>query len=140
MPKGPRGEKRPADTIGCAVNVAMIATGEMEDDLPVMSGRVRSGKAGGMARKEILSENERSAIARRAASARWEKEAVMTACEQVREIYDRKRASGLVDAKFYVGNAREAAHEIVCQELLSLEKAIEDKKYRPLVFNDSYHT
>lgn len=31
MPKGPNGEKRPADTIGRAVQVAKIATGEIED-------------------------------------------------------------------------------------------------------------
>jgi len=28
MPRGPRGEKRPADVIGCAVMVAKIVTGE----------------------------------------------------------------------------------------------------------------
>ena len=33
MPRGPRGEKRPADTIGCAVMVAKIATGEIEEHL-----------------------------------------------------------------------------------------------------------
>ena len=31
MPKGPRGEKRPADGIGRAVMIAKIATGEIED-------------------------------------------------------------------------------------------------------------
>ncbi len=31
MPKGPRGEKRPADVIGAAVKVMRIATGEEED-------------------------------------------------------------------------------------------------------------
>jgi hypothetical protein len=31
MPRGPRGEKRPADVIGAAVMVAKIATGEVED-------------------------------------------------------------------------------------------------------------
>jgi hypothetical protein len=30
MPRGPRGEKRPADVIGAAVMVAKIATGEIE--------------------------------------------------------------------------------------------------------------
>ncbi len=29
MPKGPKGEKRPADVIGAAVKVAKIATGEI---------------------------------------------------------------------------------------------------------------
>ena len=31
MPRGPQGQKRPADVIGCAVAVARIATGEDED-------------------------------------------------------------------------------------------------------------
>ena len=33
MPKGPKGEKRPADAIGAAVMVAKIATGEIEDEV-----------------------------------------------------------------------------------------------------------
>jgi len=31
MPRGPKGEKRPADVIGNAVHVMRIATGEVED-------------------------------------------------------------------------------------------------------------
>jgi hypothetical protein len=31
MPRGPKGEKRPADVIGTAVMVGRIATGEIED-------------------------------------------------------------------------------------------------------------
>jgi hypothetical protein len=31
MPRGPNGEKRPADAIGNAVMIAKIATGEIED-------------------------------------------------------------------------------------------------------------
>jgi hypothetical protein len=34
MPRGPRGEKRPADVIGAAVMVAKIATGEIEERRP----------------------------------------------------------------------------------------------------------
>ncbi len=33
MPKGPKGEKRPADVIGTAIRVAKIATGEIEEDI-----------------------------------------------------------------------------------------------------------
>ena len=33
MPRGPRGEKRPADVIGAAVMVARIATGEVTESL-----------------------------------------------------------------------------------------------------------
>ena len=31
MPRGPKGERRPADVIGAAVMVAKIATGKIED-------------------------------------------------------------------------------------------------------------
>jgi hypothetical protein len=34
MPKGPNGEKRPADAIGLAVLIGRIATGEVEDVAP----------------------------------------------------------------------------------------------------------
>ena len=34
MPKGPQGQRRPADAVGCAVQVARIATGEEEEDVP----------------------------------------------------------------------------------------------------------
>ena len=71
MPKGPRGEHRPADLIGCAVTVARIATGEAPEDIPAPSGRVRSGIAGGAARAKTMSKEDRSAVARKAASARW---------------------------------------------------------------------
>ena len=31
MPRGPKGEKRPADVIGAAVMIGKIATGEIDD-------------------------------------------------------------------------------------------------------------
>ena len=34
MPKGPNGEKRPADAIGLAVQIGRIATGEVEEVAP----------------------------------------------------------------------------------------------------------
>ncbi len=33
MPKGPQGQRRPADAVGCAVQVAKIATGEESEAL-----------------------------------------------------------------------------------------------------------
>ena len=39
MPKGPKGQKRPADVIGNAVTVMKIATGEIEE-----SGQTDDGK------------------------------------------------------------------------------------------------
>jgi hypothetical protein len=76
MPKGPRGEKRPADVIGAAVMVAKIATGEVEDTRveknphAVALGRA-GGQKGGKARAKALSKSKRRKIAKRAAIARW---------------------------------------------------------------------
>ena len=71
MPTGPKGEKRPADTVGAAITVAKIATGEIKETSKKKSGRVKSGKAGGKARAEKLTAKDRSAIAKKAASGRW---------------------------------------------------------------------
>ncbi len=70
MPRGPKGEKRPADVIGNAVHVMRIATGEIEESAP-KSGRTRSGRAGAKARAKSLSADERKTIAKKAAAARW---------------------------------------------------------------------
>jgi hypothetical protein len=71
MARGPQGQKRPADAIGCAVMVGRIATGEITEILTEPSGKVRSGKAGAKARAEKLSQEERTAIAKKAAAQRW---------------------------------------------------------------------
>lgn len=71
MPKGPSGEKRPADAHACAVMVAKIATGEAEDERYRAPGRRRSGQAGAEKRAGSLSDEQRRAIARKAARARW---------------------------------------------------------------------
>lgn len=71
MPRGPRGENRPADVIGCAVKVARIATEEVEDDRYSAPGRKRSGQAGAQARAERTSPERRVEIARKAAAGRW---------------------------------------------------------------------
>jgi hypothetical protein len=72
MPKGPQGQKRPADAVGMSVMIARIATGEEQDNLK--SGKVRSGKAGATARTAVLTPEKRSEIARKAASVRWDNE------------------------------------------------------------------
>ena len=73
MPRGPNGEKRPADVVSCAVTVARIATGEDEEAGYRQPNRRVGGKIGGKARSEVLTGEERSAIAKRGASVRWEK-------------------------------------------------------------------
>ena len=74
MPRGPRGEKRPADMIGNAVKVMRIATGEEEDhqqDAPPLSPAAHLGKLGGAARARKLTKEQRAEIARKAAAKRW---------------------------------------------------------------------
>lgn len=81
MPKGPHGQKRPADVIGNAIMVARIATGEAresfvtpntagKDPAAVMLGR-KGGLKGGRARADSLSPMERKKIAQDAANKRW---------------------------------------------------------------------
>jgi hypothetical protein len=70
MPKGPKGEKRPAD-------VNARATGEIEDKMPSPESEGKSaaavelGRLGGKARAAALGKRKRSEIARNAAKSRW---------------------------------------------------------------------
>ena len=73
MPRGPKGEKRPADVIGNAVHVMRIATGEIEETRGKAPNRAKGGKAGGRARADKLSGDERKRIAKCAAAVRWNK-------------------------------------------------------------------
>jgi hypothetical protein len=74
MPKGPNGEKRPADAVGLAVLIGKIATGEVED-VPVHDGKDPAakamGKKGGAARAASMTPERRAEIAREAARLRW---------------------------------------------------------------------
>jgi hypothetical protein len=69
VPKGPKGQKRHADTAKNAVLVMQIAIGETEDVIP--SKRRLGGVKGGKARAAKLSSEDRKAIGRKAARARW---------------------------------------------------------------------
>ncbi len=72
MPKGPKGQRRPADVISNAVTVMRIATGEVAEK--TKDGRdaaaVALGRRGGLARAKSLSKKRRVAIAKQAAEAR----------------------------------------------------------------------
>jgi hypothetical protein len=76
MPKGPNGEKRPADVIGNAVRIMQIATGEVEETLPD-DGKDKAAQAlgakGGRKRAESMSPERRAEIAKAAAAKRWAK-------------------------------------------------------------------
>lgn len=79
MPRGPKGEKRRADTNAAAVLVAKIATGEVKDEAPSpeLEGKnaaaVALGRMGGKARAKGLSAKKRKEIARKAAVSRWKR-------------------------------------------------------------------
>ena len=74
MPKGPRGEKRPADAIGLAVMIGKIATGEIEDSVDsTKSAAAQLGSLGGKKRAENMTPERRAEIARAAAAKRWAK-------------------------------------------------------------------
>ncbi len=72
MPRGPKGEKRPADVIGAAIMVAKIATGEIEDTKGKAPNRAKGGRAGGKARAKAISPERRTEIAKKGARSRWE--------------------------------------------------------------------
>jgi hypothetical protein len=76
MPRGPKGEKRPADVIGAAVMIGRIATGEI-DDLTTDDGKnaaaVALGSMGGKARAAGMTAKKRKEIAKKAAAKRWSK-------------------------------------------------------------------
>jgi hypothetical protein len=77
MPKGPQGQKRPADVIGNAVRVMQIATGQITEGMEGASVKnqaaVDLGRMGGKARAANLSASKRKKIAKNAAKARWGK-------------------------------------------------------------------
>ena len=75
MPKGPNGQKRPADAIGLAVMIGKIATGEIEDARDdVSSAAAQMGKLGGKARAANMTPERRKEIAQKAAAKRWSNE------------------------------------------------------------------
>lgn len=72
MPKGPRGEKRPADAIGLAVMIGKIATGEIEDEREATSSAAAQlGSLGGKKRAANMTPERRAEIAKAAAAKRW---------------------------------------------------------------------
>jgi len=77
VPKGPQGQRRPADVNSRAVMIAKIATDEIEDvpPTPESEGKnpaaVALGRMGGKARAEGMSAKRRKEIARKAAKSRW---------------------------------------------------------------------
>jgi hypothetical protein len=76
MPRGPQGERRPADTNAAAVLIGRIATGEVQDvatDDGKNAAAVALGRMGGKARAAGMTAKRRKEIAQKAAKKRWKR-------------------------------------------------------------------
>ena len=73
MPRGPKGEKRAADSIQNAFMVGRIATGEAVEEFDSKLAAAQLGSLGGKARAAKLSPKKRKEIAKKAAKKRWSK-------------------------------------------------------------------
>jgi len=75
VPKGPQGQRRPADTVSNAIRVAKILTGEIEEDTGQDDGKDKNaqalGRKGGAARAKSMTPERRAEIAKKAAAKRW---------------------------------------------------------------------
>lgn len=75
MPKGPKGQKRPADVVSNAVHVMRVLTGQTEDLPAAEDGKDKAaqemGRKGGAARAKAMTPERRAEIARKAAEKRW---------------------------------------------------------------------
>jgi hypothetical protein len=65
MPKGPRGQKRPADAIGCEFSVVKIGPEKIQDPIKILWGNTNSGRANSRAVALLAKE------AHTVAEARW---------------------------------------------------------------------
>lgn len=126
MPKGPQGQKRPADTVGAAVMVARLATGE---EVEVTGGQ--TGSAGGRARADKLSPSARSKIAAKAAEVRWRRDESPDMELNMSELSLLKAelfgaGSDISDIKFYPGQSREHSMEETAAMFRAAMASIED--------------
>lgn len=118
MPKGPNGQKRPADTIGCAALVGQIATGEAVEEAAYAVSKTERASAGGKARAQHLSDDERNRIAKAGADARWKEErrAEMTNKERLMAALFANPAREHVDIKFFVLGGFDLSPDRLCGE------------------------
>ena len=73
MPVGPNGEKRPSNPVAAGVHIARVATGEADEQY-IDQAKAAGGRKGAAARAAALDADERRAIAKKAAAARWDGE------------------------------------------------------------------
>ena len=76
MPKGHKGEWRPVSTVAAAVHVAKLSTGEIQEtsdapSRPDPEADQQRARKGGKARAASMTSQQRSALGKAAAAARW---------------------------------------------------------------------
>ena len=64
MPRGPNGEWRPADAVGCAVTVARIATGEKEERGYKQTDKREDRTAGGRSHAKTFPQEQHKVVAK----------------------------------------------------------------------------
>lgn len=125
MPRGPNGQRRPADAIGCAVMVAGIATGEQRDTTYAQPNKRRSGIEGAKARNDNLSAVKRSEVATKAAEARWRKGEVMnTGKTMLDRIYTGDVS--VMNLKLFPGTDRDSSSSKVMEQVERVISEIEN--------------
>jgi hypothetical protein len=100
--------------------VGKIATGEIAEVGYAAPGRKISGKAGAAARAAKLSPQQRSAIAKAAASTRWKERRVeMTDQTRLMRALFEHEGRTHVDIKFFRGTGQNVTSEDVCREAVN---------------------
>jgi hypothetical protein len=118
MPKGPNGQKQPADSIGCTVMAGKIATGEIDEDGYVVPGHKDSGLSGGLGRAKSLSAERRKEIAKSAAARRWGKEETMNSqVQRMSAAMFPPEGAQVVNVKFFLGTSRAVTAEELADQL-----------------------
>ena len=120
MPKGPQGQKRPADTVGSAVKVSQIAMGEVSDEAEFTASE--KGSSGCKARAKRLSSEQRQSIARATAQARWNEERRVSMTQQERlmtALFENPHREH-VDIKFWLGGGIDVTSEDLCREAANM--------------------
>ena len=74
MAKNPKTPHRPRDVSQLAKRIVDLTTGDQTDDIPEPTPEEERAAKGGAARAAKLTPEERSAIAKKAARARWQSE------------------------------------------------------------------
>ena len=118
MPEGPNGQKRPAGATGCVTAVVM---GEAEGEVAYAASDSDKASAGGKARAQHLSQDERSRTAEAGAEARWnERRADMTNKERLMAALFENPQREHVDIKFFLGGGVEITEEDLCGEAVKM--------------------